>query len=170
MVGLVPITRQTFWSEYQEKFAIFLFELAWETDSLGLHFYDNGPVLGNGYNGLMIILQAKQDWTFFAGELLFDNINLQVDESDRIPVGKNGAGKSTLPGILVGEEEPTSGQINKTRLIPPLRTVAWVGEYYLRRCCWSLIVQAAREVLMAGGAANGRIKSDGKGRSWPSMT
>ena len=68
------------------------------------------------YNGLMIILQANKIERSFAGELLFDNINLQVDESDRIAlVGKNGAGKSTLLKILVGEEEPTSGQINKKR-------------------------------------------------------
>ena len=64
----------------------------------------------------MIILQANKIERSFAGELLFDNINLQVDESDRIAlVGKNGAGKSTLLKILVGEEEPTSGQINKKR-------------------------------------------------------
>ena len=68
------------------------------------------------YNGLMIILQANKIERSFAGELLFDNIDLQVDESDRIAlVGKNGAGKSTLLKILVGEEEPTSGQINKKR-------------------------------------------------------
>ena len=68
------------------------------------------------YNGLMIILQANKIERSFAGELLFDNINLQVDESDRIAlVGKNGAGKSTLLKILVGEEDPTSGQINKKR-------------------------------------------------------
>ncbi|KXW52286.1 multidrug ABC transporter ATP-binding protein, partial [Streptococcus pneumoniae] len=43
-------------------------------------------------------------------------INLQVDERDRIAlVGKNGAGKSTLLKILVGEEEPTSGEINKKK-------------------------------------------------------
>ena len=53
------------------------------------------------YNGLMIILQANKIERSFAGELLFDNINLQVDESDRIAlVGKNGAGKSTLLKIL----------------------------------------------------------------------
>ena len=64
----------------------------------------------------MIILQASKIERSFAGELLFDNINLQVDEGDRIAlVGKNGAGKSTLLKILVGEEEPTSGQINKKR-------------------------------------------------------
>ena len=64
----------------------------------------------------MIILQANKIERSFAGEVLFDNINLQVDERDRIAlVGKNGAGKSTLLKILVGGEEPTSGEINKKK-------------------------------------------------------
>ena len=64
----------------------------------------------------MIILQANKIERSFAGEILFNNINLQVDERDRIAlVGKNGAGKSTLLKILVGEEEPTSGEINKKK-------------------------------------------------------
>ena len=64
----------------------------------------------------MIILQANKIERSFAGEVLFDNISLQVDEWYRIAlVGKNGAGKSTLLKILVGEEEPTSGEINKKR-------------------------------------------------------
>ena len=64
----------------------------------------------------MIILQANKIERSFAGDVLFDNINLQVDERDRIAlVGKNGAGKSTLLKILVGEEEPTSGEINNKK-------------------------------------------------------
>ncbi len=51
----------------------------------------------------MIILQANKIERSFAGEVLFDNINLQVDERDRIAlVGKNGAGKSTLGYALMG--------------------------------------------------------------------
>ncbi|MTB65158.1 ATP-binding cassette domain-containing protein [Streptococcus sp. zg-86] len=64
----------------------------------------------------MIILQANKIERSFAGEVLFENINLQVDERDRIAlVGKNGAGKSTLLKILVGEEAPTSGDINRKK-------------------------------------------------------
>ena len=64
----------------------------------------------------MIILQANKIERSFAGDVLFENINLQVDERDRIAlVGRNGAGKSTLLKILVGEEEPTSGEINKKK-------------------------------------------------------
>ncbi|MDG3132104.1 ABC-F family ATP-binding cassette domain-containing protein [Streptococcus suis] len=61
----------------------------------------------------MIILSGNKIERAFAGEVLFDQINIQVDERDRIAlVGKNGAGKSTLLKILVGEETPTSGTIN----------------------------------------------------------
>ncbi|HEM6115504.1 ABC-F family ATP-binding cassette domain-containing protein [Streptococcus pluranimalium] len=64
----------------------------------------------------MIILQANKIERSFSGDVLFDNINLQIDEKDRIAlVGRNGAGKSTLLKILVGEEAPTSGDINTKR-------------------------------------------------------
>ena len=64
----------------------------------------------------MIILSGHKIERSFAGDVLFDNINLQVDERDRIAlVGRNGAGKSTLLKILVGEESPTSGEVNRKR-------------------------------------------------------
>ena len=64
----------------------------------------------------MIILQGNKIERSFSGDVLFDNINIQVDERDRIAlVGRNGAGKSTLLKILVGEEAPTSGDINTKR-------------------------------------------------------
>ncbi|TWT16367.1 ABC-F family ATP-binding cassette domain-containing protein [Streptococcus sp. sy010] len=64
----------------------------------------------------MIILQANKVERSFAGEVLFQNINLQIDERDRIAlVGRNGAGKSTLLKILVGQESATSGEISCKR-------------------------------------------------------
>lgn len=64
----------------------------------------------------MIILQGNKIERSFSGDVLFDNINIQVDERDRIAlVGRNGAGKSTLLKILVGEETPTSGEVNMKR-------------------------------------------------------
>ncbi len=64
----------------------------------------------------MIILSGHKIERSFAGDVLFDNITLQVDERDRIAlVGRNGAGKSTLLKILVGEEAPTTGEVNRKR-------------------------------------------------------
>ncbi|WP_422802743.1 ribosomal protection-like ABC-F family protein [Streptococcus sp. FT1-106] len=64
----------------------------------------------------MIILQGNKIERSFSGDVLFDNINIQVDERDRIAlVGRNGVGKSTLLKILVGEETPTSGEVNVKR-------------------------------------------------------
>lgn len=64
----------------------------------------------------MIILQGNKIERSFSGDVLFQNISLQVDERDRIAlVGPNGAGKSTLLKILVGEEEPTKGDVNRKR-------------------------------------------------------
>lgn len=64
----------------------------------------------------MIILSGNRIERSFSGDVLFDNINIQVDERDRIAlVGRNGAGKSTLLKILVGEEAPTTGEVNTKR-------------------------------------------------------
>ncbi|HEX0027282.1 TPA: ABC-F family ATP-binding cassette domain-containing protein [Streptococcus pyogenes] len=61
----------------------------------------------------MIILQGNKLERSFSGDVLFQNISLQVDERDRIAlVGPNGAGKSTLLKLLVGEETPTSGEVS----------------------------------------------------------
>ncbi|HER4360568.1 TPA: ABC-F family ATP-binding cassette domain-containing protein [Streptococcus pyogenes] len=61
----------------------------------------------------MIILQGNKLERSFSGDVLFQNISLQVDERDRIAlVGPNGADKSTLLKLLVGEETPTSGEVN----------------------------------------------------------
>ena len=59
----------------------------------------------------MIILQGNKIKRSFSGDVLFDNINIQVDERDRIAlVGRNGAGKSTLLRLLTAEFFPSEGK------------------------------------------------------------
>lgn len=50
----------------------------------------------------------------FGGYNLLDDIDFHISESDKIGlVGKNGAGKSTIMKLIVGEQTPTSGSIDK---------------------------------------------------------
>jgi ATPase subunit of ABC transporter with duplicated ATPase domains len=50
----------------------------------------------------------------YGGRTLFEDISLQFYAGSRYGlVGANGAGKSTLLRLLVGEEEPTSGLVNR---------------------------------------------------------
>ncbi len=50
----------------------------------------------------------------FENETLFENVNQEIDQGERIViVGKNGSGKTTLLKILIGSEKITSGTINK---------------------------------------------------------
>ena len=48
----------------------------------------------------------------FAGPPLFDSVNLQIDDGERLGLlGRNGAGKSTLLKILEGTLAPDSGDM-----------------------------------------------------------
>lgn len=50
----------------------------------------------------------------FGGFTLLDCISFHISEQDKIGlVGKNGAGKSTLMKLITGEQQPTSGAVEK---------------------------------------------------------
>jgi ATP-binding cassette subfamily F protein uup len=58
------------------------------------------------------ILNAQSVTKQFGATPLFRDINLTVDDGDRIGlIGPNGAGKSTLLAILAGQVEPDSGEL-----------------------------------------------------------
>ena len=60
----------------------------------------------------MIILQVNQVARLFGAEVLFENIQMEIDSQSRIAlVGRNGAGKSTLIKIIAGIEQPDQGQL-----------------------------------------------------------
>ena len=52
----------------------------------------------------------------YGGFVLLDKISFHISESDKIGlVGKNGAGKSTILKLICGEQNPTSGRIDRPR-------------------------------------------------------
>ncbi len=58
------------------------------------------------------ILNAQSVTKQFGATPLFKNINLTVEDGDRIGlIGPNGAGKSTLLAVLAGQVEPDTGEV-----------------------------------------------------------
>lgn len=61
-----------------------------------------------------MLMQLKGIMKSFAGNMVLENINIDVKEKDRIAfVGRNGAGKSTLLRIIVDEVDYDEGEIIK---------------------------------------------------------
>ena len=54
----------------------------------------------------------------FGGRDLYKNISFQINNKDKIGiVGKNGAGKSTLLKLIIGDQQPNSGSIQKQSML-----------------------------------------------------
>lgn len=52
----------------------------------------------------------------FGKRLLFDNVSFVIGDKERVALaGRNGAGKSTLLKLLVGDMQPTSGTVSRSK-------------------------------------------------------
>ncbi|VAW30728.1 COG0488: ATPase components of ABC transporters with duplicated ATPase domains, partial [hydrothermal vent metagenome] len=61
----------------------------------------------------------------FGGEPIFKGISFHIGNKERIGLaGKNGAGKTTLLRILVGEQEPTGGEV----IVPESETIGYLPQ------------------------------------------
>lgn len=64
----------------------------------------------------MILLQVQHVARLFGADVLFKNIDLDIQENSRIAlVGRNGVGKSTLLKIIMDQQPADQGQITRTK-------------------------------------------------------
>lgn len=74
----------------------------------------------------MILLQTQQVARHFGADVLFENIQLEIQDTSRIAlVGRNGAGKTTLLKMIVGLEDPDAGKIAKGKAV----TVGYLAQH-----------------------------------------
>ncbi len=68
------------------------------------------------YNLLMLLVQFAKVSKDYAGNPVFDEVDLEILEGDRIGlVGENGSGKSTLLRLVAGLDTPTEGTVSRRR-------------------------------------------------------
>ena len=61
----------------------------------------------------MILCSIQQISKMFGGNIIFENLSLEINEKDRIGlVGRNGSGKTTIFKLLANVESPDEGQIH----------------------------------------------------------
>src|SRR5215813_8857940 len=61
------------------------------------------------------MIKARSLSVAYGAEALFSGVDLILNAGDRVGlVGPNGAGKSTLLRVLVGDLDPTSGQVDRS--------------------------------------------------------
>ncbi|WP_232289067.1 ATP-binding cassette domain-containing protein [Paenibacillus sp. Aloe-11] len=72
------------------------------------------------------ILRVRNVIKEWNGTTLFENVSMDVTEGERLALfGRNGAGKTTLLRILLGDEAPTSGQVEHDL---PLEERGWLKQ------------------------------------------
>ena len=64
----------------------------------------------------MLLVQFSKVSKDYAGNPVFDEVDLEIIEGERIGlVGENGGGKSTLFKLITGVEQPTEGSVTRRR-------------------------------------------------------
>ncbi len=64
----------------------------------------------------MLLVQFTKVSKDYAGNPIFDEVDLEIIEGDRIGlVGENGGGKSTMFKLIAGIEQPTEGSVTRRR-------------------------------------------------------
>ncbi len=89
---------------------------------------------------LASVRKLAKDWN---GKVIFEGVHLQIESGTRLALlGPNGSGKTTLIRMLMGEEAPTSGEIER---FLPLEHWDWMRQQEEEQAPDTTVLQVARQ-------------------------
>jgi sulfate-transporting ATPase len=114
-------------------------------------YIPNGPRLGTN------VIEAKNVAKAFGDKLLYDNLNFTLPQAGIVGViGPNGAGKSTIFRMIMGEQEPDSGEF----AIGETVKIAYVDQAHSNidpnKSIWENFCDGQELIMMGGRQVNSR--------------
>ncbi|MGB8981207.1 MAG: ABC-F family ATP-binding cassette domain-containing protein, partial [Anaerolineales bacterium] len=99
----------------------------------------------------MSLITANSLSKSFGAEDLFANISFSVAKGARLAlVGPNGIGKTTLLRILIGEEEPSSGAVTRTKSLR-IGYLPQEADFELRGSLWDICLEPFADLIRLQG-------------------
>jgi ATPase subunit of ABC transporter with duplicated ATPase domains len=114
-------------------------------------FIPNGPRLGNN------VIEAQHVRKAFGDKLLFDDLNFNLPPNGIVGViGPNGAGKTTLFRLIMGLEQPDSGEFKVGETV----RVGYIDQQHTvidpEKTVWEVVSEGNEQIMMGGRLINSR--------------
>ena len=114
-------------------------------------FIPNGPRLGNN------VIEAQHVRKAFGDKLLFDDLNFNLPPNGIVGViGPNGAGKTTLFRLIMGLEQPDSGEFKVGETV----RVGYIDQQHTvidpEKSVWEVVSEGNEQIMMGGRLINSR--------------
>ncbi|KIC01142.1 ABC transporter ATP-binding protein [Flavobacterium sp. JRM] len=114
-------------------------------------YIPNGPRLGTN------VIEAKNVAKAFGDKLLYDNLNFTLPQAGIVGIiGPNGAGKSTIFRMIMGEQEPDSGEFSIGETVK----IAYVDQAHSNidpnKSIWENFCDGQELIMMGGRQVNSR--------------
>ena len=114
-------------------------------------FIPNGPRLGN------VVIEAQHVRKAFGDKLLFEDLNFNLPPNGIVGViGPNGAGKTTLFRLIMGLEQPDSGDFKVGETV----TVGYIDQQHTvidpEKSVWEVVSEGNEQIMMGGRLINSR--------------
>ncbi len=114
-------------------------------------FIPNGPRLGNR------VIEAQHVRKAFGEKLLFDDLNFNLPPNGIVGViGPNGAGKTTLFRLIMGLEQPDSGEFHVGETVK----IGYIDQQHKvidpEKSVWEIVSGGQEQIMMGGRLINSR--------------